>query len=87
MFQYLLLQRAASTESKSVLIFVPQVSVLAPTSGLVSNRLVVVVSAIVHLHAGTCVHVSELSDISVQSSDVSETGVQLSAVSATTLQP
>jgi len=54
---------------------------------LVSNRLVVVVSAIFHLHAGTCVHVSELSDISVQSSDVSETGLQLSDVSATTLQP
>ena len=38
--------KIASTESKSVLILVPQVSVLAPTSGLVSNRFVVVVSAI-----------------------------------------
>lgn len=35
----------ASTKSRSVLTFVPQVSVLAPTSGLVSSRLVVVVSA------------------------------------------
>jgi len=35
----------ASMVSKSVLIFVPQVSVDAPTSGLVSNRFVVVVSA------------------------------------------
>jgi hypothetical protein len=31
------------------LTFVPQVSVDAPTSGLVSNRFVVVVSAIFHL--------------------------------------
>jgi hypothetical protein len=36
----------ASIESKSVLIFVPQLSVEAPTSGLVNNRFVVVVSAI-----------------------------------------
>jgi hypothetical protein len=36
----------ASIESKSELIFVPQLSVDAPTSGLVSNRFVVVVSAI-----------------------------------------
>ena len=35
----------ASMVSRSVLIFVPQVSVDAPTSGLVSNRFVVVVSA------------------------------------------
>ena len=37
---------SASTRSRSVLTLVPQVSVEAPTSGLVSNRLVVVVSAI-----------------------------------------
>jgi hypothetical protein len=36
----------ASIKSKSVLTFVPQVSVDAPTSGFVSNRLVVVESAI-----------------------------------------
>ena len=36
----------ASTWSRSVLIFVPHVSVDAPTSGLVSERFVVVVSAI-----------------------------------------
>jgi len=36
----------ASIKSKSVLTLVPQESVEAPTSGLVSNRLVVVVSAI-----------------------------------------
>jgi hypothetical protein len=36
----------ASIESKSVLIFVPQLSVDAPTSGLVNNKFVVVVSAI-----------------------------------------
>ena len=41
--------KIASTESRSVLILVPQVSVLAPTSGLVSNRFVVVESAIVNL--------------------------------------
>ena len=39
----------ASIKSRSVLTFVPQVSVDAPTSGLVSNRFVVVVSAIFHL--------------------------------------
>jgi hypothetical protein len=38
--------KTASTLSKSVLILLPQVSVLAPTSGFVSNRLVVVESAI-----------------------------------------
>ncbi len=38
-----------SMVSRSVLILVPHVSVDAPTSGLVSNRLVVVVSAIFHL--------------------------------------
>jgi hypothetical protein len=38
----------ASIESKSLLIFVPQVSVDAPTSGFVSNRFVVVVSAILN---------------------------------------
>jgi hypothetical protein len=32
------------------LIFVPQVSVDAPTSGFVSNRLVVVESAMLNLH-------------------------------------
>jgi hypothetical protein len=79
--------KIASTESKSVLIFVPHVSVLAPTSGLVSNRLVVVVSAIFHLHAGTCVHVSELSDISVQVSGVSASAVQVSAVSGIAPHP
>jgi hypothetical protein len=36
----------ASIKSRSVLTLVPQVSVLAPTSGFVSNRFVVVVSAI-----------------------------------------
>jgi hypothetical protein len=36
----------ASTKSRSVLTLVPQVFELAPTSGLVSNRFVVVVSAI-----------------------------------------
>ena len=39
---------SASTRSRSVLTLVPQVSVLAPTSGLVSNRLVVVVSAMIY---------------------------------------
>jgi hypothetical protein len=39
-----------STKSRSVFTFVPQESVLAPTSGLVSNKLVVVVSAIINLH-------------------------------------
>jgi hypothetical protein len=39
--------KTASTLSKSVLILLPQVSVEAPTSGLVSNRFVVVESAIV----------------------------------------
>ena len=38
--------KRASRESKSVLILVPQVSVEAPTSGLVKLRFVVVVSAI-----------------------------------------
>ena len=38
--------KIASTESRSVLILVPHVSVDAPTSGLVSNRFVVVESAI-----------------------------------------
>jgi hypothetical protein len=42
--------KTASTLSKSVLIFVPQVSVDAPTSGFVSNRLVVVESAMLNLH-------------------------------------
>jgi hypothetical protein len=37
--------KTASKLSKSVLILVPQVSVEAPTSGFVSNKLVVVVSA------------------------------------------
>jgi hypothetical protein len=39
----------ASMESKSELIFVPHVSVDAPTSGLVNNKLVVVVSAMNYL--------------------------------------
>jgi hypothetical protein len=38
--------KIASTKSRSVLTLVPQVFELAPTSGLVSNRFVVVVSAI-----------------------------------------
>jgi len=37
----------ASIESRSVLIFVPQVSVEAPTSGFVRPRFVVVVSAMI----------------------------------------
>jgi hypothetical protein len=39
----------ASMESRSVLIFVPQVSVDAPTSGLTKPRFVVVESAIINL--------------------------------------
>ena len=39
---------SASTKSRSVLTLVPQVSVLAPTSGLVSSRFVVVVSAMIY---------------------------------------
>lgn len=82
--------KTASTESKSVLIFVPQVSVDAPTSGLVSNRLVVVESAMFYPYAAIC-QVSLLSAIGVQLSllsltadqvsDVSEIGDQLSLVS------
>jgi len=71
----------ASRESRSVLIFVPQVSVLAPTSGFVRSRFVVVVSAMMYLYAATC-HVVALSEISAQVSLVSDTGVQLSDVSA-----
>ena len=39
---------SASTRSRSVLTLVPQVSVLAPTSGFVSSRFVVVVSAMIY---------------------------------------
>jgi hypothetical protein len=39
---------SASTKSRSELTLVPQVSVLAPTSGLVSSRFVVVVSAMIY---------------------------------------
>ena len=39
---------SASTRSRSALTLVPQVSVLAPTSGLVSKRFVVVVSAMIY---------------------------------------
>ena len=40
--------KSASTRSRSVLTLVPQVSVLAPTSGFVNNRFVVVVSAMIY---------------------------------------
>jgi hypothetical protein len=74
--------KTASKLSKSVLIFVPHVSVLAPTSGLVNKRLVVVVSAIFYPYAACC-HDVELSAISVQVSVVSDSGVHVSAVSDT----
>jgi hypothetical protein len=76
--------------SKSVLILVPQVSVDAPTSGLVSNRFVVVVSAIFYPYAAICqdsllsaiaVQVSLLSAIASHVSDVSVIGVQVSELS------
>ena len=54
--------KTASTLSRSVLIFVPQVSVLAPTSGLVNKRFVVVVSAIFYPYVACC-HDVELSAI------------------------
>lgn len=69
----------ASTRSRSVLTFVPQVSVLAPTSGLVNSRLVVVVSAIFSSYQ-TGIQVSELSAIAVQVSAVSLIAVYVSAV-------
>jgi hypothetical protein len=80
----------ASIVSKSALTFVPQVSVDAPTSGLVSNKFVVVVSAIKCSYAAIChvsllsaiaVQVSLLSEIAVHVSDVSVIGVQVSALS------
>jgi hypothetical protein len=81
--------------SKSVLIFVPHESVEAPTSGLVSNRLVVVESAIKCSYAAIC-HVSLLSAIGDQVSllsaiashvsDVSVIGVQVSALSEIAFQ-
>lgn len=70
----------ASTVSRSVLIFVPQVSVEAPTSGLVSSRFVVVESAMIFSYAIAC-QVSALSEIAVHVSEVSVPGVQLSDVS------
>jgi hypothetical protein len=80
----------ASMLSKSVLILVPQVSVDAPTSGLVNNRFVVVVSAIFYPYAAICqdsllsaiaVQVSLLSAIASHVSDVSVIGVQVSELS------
>jgi hypothetical protein len=80
----------ASIKSKSVLTFVPQVSVDAPTSGFVSNRFVVVESAIKCSYAAIChdsllsaiaVQVSLLSEIAVHVSDVSVIGVHVSELS------
>jgi hypothetical protein len=80
----------ASIKSRSALTFVPQVSVDAPTSGLVSNRLVVVESAIKFSYAAICQvsllsaigdQVSLLSAIAFHVSDVSVIGVQVSALS------
>jgi len=76
----------ASTESRSELILVPQVSVDAPTSGLVKSRFVVVVSAMIYLYAATC-HVVALSEISDHVSDVSDSGVQISDVSGIAPHP
>ena len=70
----------ASMVSMSVLIFVPHVSVLAPTSGLVKSMLVVVVSAMIYSYAIAC-QVSALSEIAVHDFEVSDPGVQLSDVS------
>jgi hypothetical protein len=79
-----------SIESKSEFIFDPQESVLAPTSGLVSNKFVVVVSAIKCSYAAICHdsllsaigdQVSLLSAIASHVSDVSVIGVQVSALS------
>jgi hypothetical protein len=87
--------KTASTESKSVLIFVPHESVDAPTSGFVSNKLLVVVSAIFHPYAAICqdsllsaigVQLSLLSPIPVHVSDVSVIGVQVSALSEIAFQ-
>jgi hypothetical protein len=79
-----------SMVSKLVFTLVPQVSVDAPTSGFVSNRFVVVVSAIFYPYAAIChdsllsaiaVQVSLLSEIAVHVSDVSVIGVQVSELS------
>jgi hypothetical protein len=76
--------------SRSVLILVPQESVEAPTSGLVSNKFVVVVSAIKCSYAAICHdsllsaigdQVSLLSAIASHVSDVSVIGVHVSALS------
>jgi hypothetical protein len=82
--------KIASNESKSVLILVPHVSVDAPTSGLVSPKFVVVVSAIFYPYAAICqvsllsaiaVQLSLLSLIAAHVSDVSVIGVHVSALS------
>jgi hypothetical protein len=82
--------KTASKLSKSVLIFVPHVSVDAPTSGFVSNRFVVVESAIFYPYAAICqvsllsaiaVQLSLLSLIAAHVSDVSVIGVHVSALS------
>jgi hypothetical protein len=72
--------KTASTESKSVFILVPHESVEAPTSGLVSHKLLVVVSALKCSYAAIC-HVSLLSAIAVQVSLLSEIAVHVSDVS------
>jgi hypothetical protein len=85
----------ASIESRSEFILVPQESVEAPTSGLVSNRLVVVESAIKCSYAAICQvsllsaigdQVSLLSAIAFHVSDVSVIGVQVSALSEIAFQ-
>ncbi len=61
-------------------------AVLAPTSGFVSNRFVVVVSAILKSPYAASCQVIELSSKSDQFSEVSETGVQDSEESVTGVQ-
>jgi hypothetical protein len=70
----------ASMVSKSLLIFWPHVSVDAPTSGLVSNKFVVVESAMFYPYAAIC-QFSELSAIGVQVSLVSPIASHVSAMS------